>query len=176
MLTKKRHLTGWPLGIYKLEENLKLQTNFQISPKFGLPQVPQILQYSPDLISLLNVLKNMRITQNSNRHWPEWHCRAQDWQPRICGWLAVRWRLGSLSLDLSPLPTSPPVQWVGWFDWMSVEFVLQPSESEVWSSDWAKTSIQAGQTILHRCLCFRLTANQRGQERLMPGLNGPTSP
>ena len=65
---QKQTLTGWPLGIYKLEENSKLQTNFQISPKFGLPQVPQILQYSPDLISLLNVLKNMRITQNSNCH------------------------------------------------------------------------------------------------------------
>ena len=40
-----------------------VQQHIQISPEFGLPQVPQILQYSPDLVSLLNVLKNMRITQ-----------------------------------------------------------------------------------------------------------------
>ena len=49
-----------------LNKNTKLpifKFCFHISPKFCLSQVPEILQYSPDLISLLNVLQNVMKAQ-----------------------------------------------------------------------------------------------------------------
>lgn len=38
------------------------------------------------------------------------------------------------------------------------------------------TSIQAGGTIRHFCLCFRFRANHRGTSTGRPGLKGPRSP